>query len=543
MCGLIGSTKYKLNRIHLNQLHHRGPDSRGLYGDDLVSLGHSRLSIIDLENGSQPMVSDDDNVVLVYNGEIYNYKELGNSLKCKTNSDTEVLLKYYQKYGIEKTLKKINGMFAFAIYDKRKNKLFLARDRLGIKPLYYIENKDNITFSSEIDPIKDLVGVKNLSIDPLSVSLFFNLFYIPSPRTIWKEIQSLRPGHYVEYDLRTKGMKIKQYWKLRPVSKSANDLEHLEGLIKSAVSLRMRSDVPYGAYLSGGVDSSLVVKYMSAQEGDTKTFAAQIKDGELDESEYAAFVAKECVTNHTNLPIEYGDIQLNFLRKISKNFGQPFADSSIVPTYLISKKISENVTVALGGDGSDELFCGYNKYDKAEEGVESNFFRNADLSFLKKRYINESYKYLKSLLPYEASDQKEMMRLLDVHIFLEGDILQKVDRTSMANSLEVRVPFLDHRVVEYANNLSDDILYGKIRKEAIKVILEKYFSKEFVHRPKIGFMLNMGDWVDNLFERIKTYAVFESGIFDEKFDFSTLTDKYLKFAMLMFALWYEDNYA
>jgi len=540
MCGIVGSTNYNLSRLVLNGLHHRGPDSRGMYSSDKVTLGHTRLSIIDLENGSQPMV--DDGVAIVFNGEIYNYRQLRSDLKnCTTDSDTEVLLQCYKKYGIEKTLENINGMFSFAIFDG--DKIFLARDRLGIKPLFYHQDDNGITFSSEIEPIKDVVGVERLTIDPMSVSLFFNMYYIPSPNTIWKEIRNLNPGCFMEYNTKTKESRIKKYWQLERTNKSATDLKYLETLLKDAVSLRMRSDVPYGAYLSGGVDSSLIVKHMSLLEDGTKTFTAQIGDKELDEREYALKVAEECKTRHTNLPVEYTDIKLSFLRKISKNFGQPFADSSVVPTYLISREIAKNVTVALGGDGSDELFCGYNKYNKAENGVQGHFFRNTQNNFLTKEYKKDSFGYLLSLLPYAPKNNMEMMRLLDIRVFLEGDILQKVDRTSMANSLEVRVPFLDHRVVEYSNDLSDDILYGKIRKRAIKDILGKYFSHDFVHRPKIGFMLNTGDWVDKLFEQIKTYKVFDSGIFDKKQDLSKLSNKYLKFAILMFALWYEEVYA
>jgi len=540
MCGIIGTTNRNLSRLTLNDLHHRGPDARGVYSSRGVTLGHTRLSIIDLNNGSQPMVDDD--VAIVFNGEIYNYRQLRRELTtCKTDSDTEVLLQYYKKYGIEKTLKNINGMFSFAIFDK--DKIFLARDRLGIKPLFYYQDVNGITFSSEIEPIKDIVGVQNLTIDPMSVSLFFNMYYIPSPNTIWKEIRNLNPGHFMEYDTKKKEGVIKKYWQLERTNDSTTDLGHLEFLLKDAVSLRMRSDVPYGAYLSGGVDSSLIVKHMSLLESGTKTFTAQIGDKELDEREYALKVAEDCRTKHTNLPVEYTDIRLSFLRKISKNFGQPFADSSVVPTYLISREIAKNVTVALGGDGSDELFCGYNKYNEVENGVSDKFFRNTQNSFLTSEYRKDSFEYLLSLLPYTPKDNMEMMRLLDIRVFLEGDILQKVDRTSMANSLEVRVPFLDHRVVEYSNFLSDNILYGKIRKKAIKDILEKYFSHDFVHRPKIGFMLNAGGWVDKLFEQVKTYKVFDSGIFDKKQDLSSLSNKYLKFAILMFALWYEEVYA
>ena len=538
MCGLIGSTGPRINRTTLNDIHHRGPDSRGLFCDENISMGHTRLEVIDPENGSQPRMSEE--VVLVFNGEIYNYLEL----RCnQEKSDTEVLLQYYRKHGIEKTLRDINGMFSFALYDKKKGKLFLVRDRLGIKPMHYFHRDGELVFCSEIEPIKNLVGSKKLSIDKLAVSVFFSLYYIPSPLTIWKEIRSLRPGHYVEYDISSDSFCDKEYWSLPRPTKNKQSLDDLENLLSHSVRLRTRSDVPYGAYLSGGVDSSLIVKCMSDLDEGVSTFTAQINDEKLDESSYAAYVASVCETDHTNLEVNYGDITLNFLRKISANFGQPFADSSIIPTYLISKKISENVTVALGGDGADELFCGYNKYSHIEDKKEFKFFRNDDLSFLNKGYVCNNILYLSSLLPYSVDSDIELMRLLDIHVFLEGDILQKVDRTSMANSLEVRVPFLDHRIVELSNNLNYDILYGKPRKAALKNILSKYFPEDFVKRPKIGFMLNMGGWVDKLFSRIKSFKVFEDNIFVKDFNFSGVKDNYLKFAIIMFSLWYEDVYA
>ena len=209
----------------MNDIDHRGPDSKGLYCNKDVSLGHARLSIIDLSSGQQPMISDDGQKVLVFNGEIYNYRELKKNLDCEfsTSSDTEVLLKYYEKYGLEKTLKELNGMFAFSLYDKTKGKIFLARDRMGIKPLFY-SLQNGLTFCSEISSVKDLIGIDNLSIDPIAVSMFFNTYYIASPNTIWNEIKSLEQGHYLEFDVRSKASSIKKYWSLTPQERKESDL-------------------------------------------------------------------------------------------------------------------------------------------------------------------------------------------------------------------------------------------------------------------------------------------------------------------------------
>ena len=547
MCGIIGSTKYKITRNSQNDLHHRGPDARGLFSSEEISLGHTRLSIIGMQSGKQPMFSEDLNKALVFNGEIYNYLELRQELSkfsdISTDSDTRVLLRYYEAFGIERALQDINGMFSFALWDNIKRKLFLVRDRIGIKPLYYSIEGEDISFCSQINPIKKMIGIDRLSIDPISVAMFFNTYYIASPNTIWNEIRSLEPGHYIEYDMDKKDLQFKKYWSLERAERNASDLGHLEALLKDSVSLRMRSDAPYGAYLSGGVDSSLIVKHLSSIRENCKTFTAEIVDKELNDQKYAAQVAEEFNTNHTNIPIEYGEIKISFLRELVRMFDQPFADSSIIPTYLISKKISENVTVALGGDGADEVFCGYNKYNYVDQHISEKFFRNQNIGFLEPMYRKDTLGYMFSKLPYETDDKQEKLRLLDIRFFLEGDILQKIDRLSMANSLEARVPFLDHRIVEYSNNLTYDLMFGKIRKYPIKSLLEKYFSKDFVHRSKIGFMLNFDGWNDKFDKVITNSQVRHSGIFNKNFDISTIKDGYLKFAILMFTLWYEEHYA
>ncbi len=547
MCGIIGSNKYPITRNTLNELSHRGPNERGIVNHDGVILGHTRLSIIGIEDGQQPARFEKEKVSITFNGEIYNYIELQNTLqksgyRVNTSSDTEVLLEYYIAFGIDRLLNDVNGMFAFAIHDERYNTMLLVRDRLGIKPLLYLAEKDGISFCSEITPLKDMIGIKNLTIDPVAVSMYFNTFYIASPNTIWNEIRALEPGQMLVYNLKTNKHELKTYWSLTAQERSNKDLDEFDSLLEDAVKLRMRSDVPYGAYLSGGIDSSLVVKHMSLIADACDTYTAEIKDKDLNEKQYADKVAETYNTNHTNIEVEYGEIKLSFLRKLARIFGQPFADSSIIPTYLISKKISESVAVALGGDGSDENFCGYNKYDYTDKTIPEKFFRNQDLSFLNDKYIHDTYSYMISKLPYYVEDPQEQMRLMDIRFFLEGDILQKVDRLSMANSLEVRVPFLDHRILEYANKLDYDLLFGELRKEVPKKILERDFDADFVHRDKIGFMLNVDQWIHKFDSVINQTKLLQSDLFRVMFNIENVENSYLKFAILMFVLWYEENY-
>lgn len=546
MCGIIGTTTgYRFDNFKLNKLSHRGPNSRGYYDDKNISLGHTRLSIIDHSGGVQPMI--DDNVVLVFNGEIYNYKELKKQLNNKgvifsTNSDTEVLLQAYKCFGINETLKKLNGMFAFAIYDKKENKIYIARDRLGIKPLFY-STINGFSFCSEISPISDdIIGKHNLTISHAALSMYFASFYISSPLTIWNEIHSLEPGHFIDYDIKSKTFKNKSYWDLPKLDRNKDDIEHLYSLLYDATSLRMNSDVPYGAYLSGGVDSSIITGIMSKiSQNKIKTYTAEIRDQLLNEKQYAEIVSKKFNTQHTVLPIEYHDITVDKLKSLLKLFGQPFADSSMVPTYEISKQISKHITVALGGDGSDELFCGYNKYNNIHDGIKNIFYRNKNINrVLRNKYCVDVYGYMKDLIAYQKKEDHEMLRLFDIRFFLEGDILQKVDRLSMANSLEVRVPFLDHRVVEYSCALNNDIIFNKVRKFPVKKILEKDFSKDFVHRDKIGFMLDTNNFHKFLINELKRRNT--TGKQFVKLDKSVYGDPYLSFAVLMFKLWIEDNY-
>ena len=543
MCGIIGSTN-KLDAFVLEKLRHRGPDDSGLFEDQNIYLGHTRLSIIDVQHGSQPISNENGSIVMVYNGEIYNFIELREELKKKnvnfrTSSDSEVLLKMYENYGLDQTLKKINGMFAFALFDKVQNKLYLVRDRVGIKPVFYCL-KSGLSFCSELTPLRDLCGKENLTIDHEALSIFFNTYYIPSPYTIWNEIRSLEPGHYVSYDFKKKISQKTCYWQLQKFCRDWNDISSFEETFEDAVRIRMRSEVPYGAYLSGGIDSSLVVKYMSKYDDCVKTYTAEIDDDFLNEKEYATNVSNKFKTQYNGMQISDKHVDIDLLFKLINHFGQPFADSSIIPTYLISKAISEKVTVALSGDGADELFAGYDKY--TNHGILSDrFFRNNNVDFLKHNF--NSYNLLLKHLPYVPKDQKELLRLLDIRFFLEGDILQKVDRTSMANSLEVRTPFLDYRIIQMSQMLNSNTLFNVTKKKILKDLIRKNFGDSFVDRPKVGFMLDINKWTYRFNSYLTQFDFKKTRLFNDNFDISKVNDGYLRFAFLMFVLWWKNEVA
>jgi len=548
MCGIIGTTT-NLDRTLLNLISHRGPDGRGIFTDDKhsISLGHTRLSIIDIDNGQQPMSIG--GITIVYNGETYNYIEIRDYLiktfgeNFLTSSDTEVILRLYKNLGIKKTLNMLNGMFALAILDNRNNNsvIYLARDRMGVKPLFYYMADDNLMFCSEINPLKKMIGLGNLTINPMAVSIYFNTYYIPSPLTIWNEITSLEKGSYLEYNLINKACENERYWCFPEINRKHVGDDELNDTLSNATMIRMRSDVPYGGYLSGGIDSTLIIKYMSGYDSKVKTFTAEI-EGELNEQSYAKMVSDKFKTSHKGFKVTDKDVNISFLREILWHFGQPFADSSMIPTHMISGQIAKDVTVALSGDGADELFAGYDKYVK-QSNLKNKFFRNVNSDFLATAYQMDSLKYLVDNLPYVPSDDKELLRMMDINYFLEGDVLQKVDRTSMANSLETRSPFLDYRMVEISNRISYDLMFNNIsRKMAIKRLLCNDFDRDFVFRPKIGFMLPIEKYCHRFDEYLNKYNFNKVGIFGDKFEINSITDGYLRFAILMFLLWWEENF-
>ena len=564
MCGINGIIQFNHKRtagdlrniVHdMNErIIHRGPDDEGLFADEFCSLGMRRLSIIDLAGGNQPIWNPDHTKVIVYNGEIYNFKVLREELikagySFRTNSDTEVILLGYEEYGVE-ILNKLEGMFAFVIYDLNEKKWILARDRTGEKPLYYHIDPEKAIFASELKSIT-ATGLVKKEIDTTALSQYFQLTYIPAPLTIFTGIRKLPPGHYVVIDA-DGGSEIKQYWHLNSeIDPSIGYEEYKQKLreaLISSVERRMISDVPIGAFLSGGFDSSIVVGIMSLlSPGKVNTFTVSFDDKIYDESKLAELVAKKNNTNHTVLKISEEEI-LGNIPDLLGNIDEPFADSSLIAVNAISKKAREYVKVVLTGDGGDELFAGYNKYllpyygnrykkipkflrkgviEKSLNLLPSKSYRVMGI----RKVINacgldevEQIRYmmslgfkpdeLKELIPgidtetmdfiseqyafLSSTDAQTRTQYVDVKTVLEGDMLPKVDRASMFASLETRVPMLDSNVIELAFNTPTEYkIKGKNRKIILKDTFRDLLPDELFRAPKHGFGVPVSDWLEN----------------------------------------------
>lgn len=573
MCGIAGFTRFndptgdESSLIRMGDvIAHRGPDAHGEYIDDGVGLCHRRLSIIDLSAaGNQPMFSADGNLVIVFNGEIYNFLELREDLESRgyqfhTKTDTEVILALYQYEGVN-CLDKLFGMFAFALWDKPKQELFIARDRLGKKPLYYYHTEKQFVFGSEIKSILEIESVpKEVRAD--AIYDFFVYQYVPETKSIFKNIDKLMPGHFLT--INKDGMKVKQYWDVSfKDQSSSSEAEITEGLldvINLCTKQRMISDVPLGAFLSGGVDSSGIVALMANNsEKPVVTCSIGFDSKKYDEIQYAKQVADQYHTTHHELTVK--ENILDSLEHIAGFFDEPFADQSLVPTFFVSQLARTKVTVALAGDGGDENFAGYSKYnvDQVENDLRNKipgFMRNmlfpplvgplersnirsfnraatllnamsktpAEGFYLTntfmtdvmwRRLANDSLKqeldgyhpslYMTSYYNNaDADDHLSKILYTDIKTFLVGDILVKVDRMSMANSLEVRAPVLDHRVIEYAASIPSNLkLNGKEKKYILKKAFTPYLPDDILYRKKMGFSVPLAKWLRN---ELKTTA-------------------------------------
>jgi asparagine synthase (glutamine-hydrolysing) len=533
---------------------HRGPDDEGIYARGPVGLGMRRLSIIDLSGGKQPIHNEDKSIWVVFNGEIYNFPELRRELEGRghqfyTHSDTEVIVHLYEEMGAD-CVKKLRGMFAIALYDERKNSLLLARDRLGKKPLHYALHNGRLLFGSEI---KTMLAVAP---DLAEVSLegvlqFFYFAYIPDPFTAFQQIHKLPPGHLLEYA--GGEIKIRQYWDVPAYGdhapKSEEEcLQELESKLLEAVRIRLISDVPLGALLSGGVDSSIVVALMArASSGPVKTFSIGFRNQDFNEAEYARLVAERYGTDHHELTVDPNISET--LEMLSGMMEEPFGDSSMIPTYYVSKLARQHVTVALSGDGGDELYAGYDRYivnlRRSRYGVPpwlGRAYRNHVYPVLpqsvrgrklawnislpsRDRYIDglsflpaldrerslfsdellaEAGQFKDPFRQFEqfydeapAHDNLSRLLYLDTKTYLTADILAKVDRMSMATSLEVRVPMLDHEFVEWTAGLP---IEWKFRNGTRKYLLKKLAERigippALLHRRKQGFSLPLVHWM------------------------------------------------
>ena len=595
MCGISGFFKFSkdlseddLKKFGLDmskKLQRRGPDSFGVWVDKRVglSLSHRRLSIIDLSpSGNQPMISSNDRYVLTYNGEVYNYLEIAKQLNdknisFKTHSDTEVILEAITHWGLKKSLGIFNGMFAFSLWDKKLQTLFLVRDRLGIKPLYWYSNEHNFAFASELKAFKVLPWIA-FDLDSESISSYVRLNYIPSPFSIFKKIFKIEPGTFLEINAKKK-IVIKKYWSLETKLEqnltigTLNNEKIIEDDLDLSVKTQMRSDVPLGVFLSGGIDSSLIASL--AQKNSKKkiqTFTIGFKDTEFNEANYAKKIANFLNTNHHEEFFEYSELG-KLVDNLGEIYDEPFSDSSQLPTLLLSQITRKKVKVALSGDGADELFGGYYRYFLAEKYkkliykqpelfkyIISKIINTIPISlwncigiFMPNKYggkqlgdklyklsilikdsdevsfhkriisnINDPLNYVhsekeKKIILFEKNLEKlfpniiERMQLVDTLTYLPDDILTKVDRASMFNSLEVRVPFLDNRVVESSWRLK---LEKKVKKDEGKIILKnilkKYLPHELFTRPKMGFGIPLNNIIKTELNSIIEHFIFST---------------------------------
>lgn len=568
MCGLVGILDLRgtremprawVSRMNETQ-HHRGPDEGGLHFEPGLGLGHRRLSIIDLSSGQQPMFNADGSVVVVFNGEIYNFQELIPELAAlghtfRTRSDTEVIVHAWEAWG-EDCVKRFRGMFAFALWDRHNETLFLARDRLGVKPLYYAELSDgSFIFGSELKSLMAHPAFRR-ELDPLAVEDYFALGYVPEPRTIFRGSAKLSPAHTLTI---RRGRPIpapKAYWDVRfTLDNRLSDQDATSQLLahlEESVRLRMISEVPLGAFLSGGVDSSAVVAIMAGLSRDAvNTCSISFSDPAYDESEYARRVAERYGTRHYMHRVESEDFGL--IDTLVQLYDEPYADSSAIPTYRVCQLARKHVTVALSGDGGDENFGGYRRYRMhlneeklravlplalrkplfgtlaglypkadwmprplrakatfqalARSSVEA-YFHGVSLAKDEMRARLFSHSFRRTLGGYSAlevfrqhaaradtDDPLALIQYLDLKTYLVGDINTKVDRASMAHSLEVREPLMDHVLVEWLASLpSSSKIRGGQGKHILKSAMTPYLPHDLLYRPKMGFAVPLARW-------------------------------------------------
>ena len=542
MCGIYLTNlplKEDELKLKIKKISHRGPDFMGMFQEDDLSFGHTRLSILDLDSRSnQPMFRE--NYVLVFNGEIYNYQTIKKELEelgeiFFTHGDSEVLLVGYKRWG-KALVPKLNGMFAFSIYDKKNNEVFSARDRLGVKPFYYSWDKGVFEICSQIKPLSD-----GKTVDQEAVEIYLQTGYVPSPWSIYKEVKKLKPGFTMTMKLTEQEMEFQQYWELQTPQQTNLSYEEakekLHELLKDAVKIRLNSDVPYGSFLSGGIDSALVSAIANKEaNGNLKTFTIGFDNAQYDESSLAKIFSKIIGSSHQEIICSVKDL-MELLPVFFETYGEPFADSSSIPSLLLNKTTKPMVTVALSGDGGDESFLGYNHFNwsnklkvilktpyffrrlisiifpfqwlgKKGQGIKNilkyktldNFIEGIFTGFgpllLKHKYVGwlEEYNLFKIL----SNQPLQRAADLNIKLWLENDSNVKVDRASMAYGVEVRSPFLDYRVIEFARTLPISYRFhnGK-RKRILRDILNDYIPETVFDVPKKGFAIPLGEWMRN----------------------------------------------
>jgi asparagine synthase (glutamine-hydrolysing) len=632
MCGITGysgiGNESILERMN-DTLRHRGPDDAGMEtfeaGGKSLGLAQRRLSIIDLSpGGHQPMSNEDGTVWIVFNGEIYNFKDVRAGLKrahaFKGQSDTEVIVHLYEEVGTE-VFSKIEGMFAIALYDSKKDQLILARDRMGKKPLYWskahLNNGDSNTvgatfiFGSELKALMAHPSFKK-EIDVDSLNKYFLYENVPTPHTIFKNTWKLEPGTFLVWD--GNQAKKTQFWSPTFVPKAlsfSDSLADLDGALQSAVSDRLVADVPLGIFLSGGLDSSTVAYYAArAHQGKVKTFSIGFKEASFDESGYARQVARHLDTEHHEQILAVHDC-LDIIPTIGNLLDEPMADASIIPTYLLSQFTREHVTVALGGDGGDELFCGYDTflahkfaalYAKVPKVIREGFIKNIvmrlptshanmSLDFRLKRFVSgfeasPAYRDRDWFAPFNQTDRQALFNpdirkeiadrnayddiegylehadshdmydelgLLYERMYMMDEVLVKVDRASMMNSLEVRAPFLDTRVVDLANHMPASFkMKGLTRKYILKKLMEGKLPRDIVYRKKKGFGIPIAEWIRGglkpvVLDFLGPGSIGQIGLFDLRFVDKLLSEHFSGkkdnrkqiWTLLIFAMWWR----
>ncbi len=624
MCGICGvyaepglpEDVRTLTRAMCDVIVHRGPDEDGYYADGPVSLGMRRLSIIDLTTGRQPIPNEDKTVWVVYNGEIFNFPELKPELQSRghkftTNADTEVIVHLYEEMG-EDFATRLNGMFAVALWDTKKRKLVLVRDRLGIKPLHYAWQDGRLYFGSEIKSL--LRGGVSREIDLESLSRYFTFEFVPAPDSIFAKIKKIPPGHLMT--VKDGRSEIRRYWDVHyaegePVKRSEESwAEEIAARLKESVRMRLLSDVPLGVFLSGGIDSSAVTALMSETAGGrVKTFSIGFKEKTFDELDFARIVADKFGTEHTEFVVDSRQAA-GLVPKLMEYLDEPLADASVIPTYVISKLARQHVTVALAGDGGDELFGGYDTYKafkvarlyrkipgflrrgligpavrllpasskrlsfefkakKFTTGAEypppiaNTLWWGAYTPDLKARLLAPDLRDRIAPDPFgpireqdarnHAADPLDRIAYLDLKLYLQDDLLVKVDRMSMANSLEIRTPFLDYTFVEFAATIPSRLkLKGFTSKHILKKALVSRLPAEILAKKKIGFDLPLGPWLrDELREFVRDtlspVRLRRHGFLDEDFVRKVLDEhmagthnhRQLLWPLVIFQFWHD----
>ncbi len=588
MCGIAGFIGIQRSRDHSEELidsmckviRHRGPDDQGVWVGDGAALGMRRLSIIDLAGGHQPIFNEDQSILIVFNGEIYNYRELGKELQERghrftTNSDTEVIVHAYEEYG-DDCVKHLRGMFTFAIWDRKRQRLLAARDRFGKKPLNYYWDGQRLIFGSEIKSILE-AGIPR-EINSIALDEYLVYGYVPTPNTLFKGVLKLPAAHILIYE--DGHISTKRYWDL-PFTPTCQDdeataIERTRALLKDAVQVRLMSEVPLGAFLSGGVDSSVVVGLMSQMMSQpVKTFSIGFEEDDFSELPYARKVAKHFGTDHHEFFVRPELVSV--LPQLVWAFDEPFADASMLPTYYVSKLAREHVTVVLTGDGGDEIFGGYKHYQRElsinripalirsllkygsmlmPDGMRGrNRLRNmgSDLatrfaqSYTRypvgsrpSMYDSEYFAHVRDHNPYEQHirefrtaqqlDIMAQMQYVDARIYLPDDILVKVDKASMFNSIETRTPMLDQQLVEYVSSLPSTIrTRNGVLKDLLKKVAADMLPAEILTRPKQGFGPPIEQWfrsdlINYAHELLDSPRARQRGIFNPEFIRNLLID-------------------